>query len=70
MEVHKEFGNGFLESVYQEALGREFLIQGIPYEKELELDIIYKGYKLEKHYFADFICYNKIIVELKAVDHI
>jgi GxxExxY protein len=43
-------------------------LQNIPYEREVELNIIYKGYKLEKYYFADFICYNKIIIELKSVD--
>jgi GxxExxY protein len=67
MEVHRELGNGFLEPVYQEALVREFFLQSIPYEKEVELNILYKGFKLEKRYFADFICYDNIIVELKSV---
>jgi GxxExxY protein len=70
MEVHKELGMGFLEPVYQEALAHEFALQSIPYEREIKLSIIYKGYKLHKQYFADFICYNNIILELKAVSSI
>ena len=66
-EVHKELGNGFLEAVYQEALELEFKNQNIPYEREKLLPITYKGKLLEKEYYADFICYGKIVVELKAV---
>lgn len=66
-EVHNELGNGFLEPVYQEALEEEFKSQGIPYEREKLLPNIYKGKKLSKEYFADFLYYNEIIVELKAV---
>ena len=67
MEVHKELGNGFLEAVYQEALSIEFENQGIPYEREKLLPVTYKGKQLNKEYYADFVCYGKIIVELKAV---
>ena len=67
MEVHNELGNGFLEPVYQEALEEEFKIQQIPYKREQLLPILYKGKKLNKEYYADFVCYNKIIVELKCV---
>lgn len=67
MEVHNELGNGFLEPVYQEALEEEFKIQGIPYVREKLLPVIYKGKQLKKEYFADFVCYDDIIVELKAV---
>ena len=67
MEVHKELGHGFLEAVYQEALAIEFQKQGIPFEKEKLLNIYYKDVKLNKHYSADFICYNNIVVELKAI---
>ena len=70
MEVHKELGNGFLEPVYQEALEEEFKLQHIPYEREKLLNIIYKGKKLTKEYFADFVCYGNIIVELKAVTNL
>ena len=66
-EVHKELGNSFLEAVYQEALELEFKNQNIPYEREKLLPITYKGKLLEKEYYADFICYGKIVVELKAV---
>ncbi len=67
MEVHKELGYGFLEAVYQEALEIEFQKQGIPYEREKLLTISYKDIKLKKRYSADFVCYDKIIVELKAL---
>ena len=67
LEVHNELGCGFLEPVYQEALEKEFQIQSIPYEREKLLPVVYKGEKLNKEYFADFICYNEIIVELKSV---
>lgn len=70
MEVYNQLGHGFLESVYQEALEREFKIRGIPYEREKELTIIYKGEVLTQKYKADFVCYGKIIVELKAVSDI
>lgn len=64
--IHKELGNGFLEAVYQEALEIEFKSKNIEFEREKELTIIYKGIELKKKYYADFFCYNKIIVELKA----
>lgn len=67
MEVFNQLGHGFLEAVYQEALEREFKSRGIPYEREKDLTIYYKGEPLEQTYKADFICYEDIIVELKAV---
>ena len=67
MEVHKELGPGFLEAVYQEAFELELQKQNIPYEREKVLNIFYKGMKLRKRYEADFVCYDKIIVELKAL---
>jgi len=67
MAVHKEMGCGFLEAVYQEALEQEFCFQRIPYKREVPLPIYYKGELLSKSYIADFVCYDKIIVELKAV---
>ena len=67
MEVHNELGNGFLEPVYQEALEEEFKIQGILYVREKLLPVMYKGKQLKKEYYADFVCYDDIIVELKAV---
>ena len=70
MEVHKELGCGFLEAVYQEALELVFLEINIPYKKEKELTINFKGKKLIKTYLADFVCYEKIILELKSVAEI
>lgn len=70
MMVHKELGAGFLEDVYQEALELEFQERGIPYEREVTLHIAYKGKHLKKFYKADFICYGKIIVELKALSEL
>jgi len=68
--VHKALGSGFLEAVYQEALEKEFTTQAIPYQKEVKLDLYYNDIKLNKIYRADFICYDKIIVEIKAVSHV
>ena len=67
-EVHKELGPGLLEKVYQEALEKELRMQGIPFEREKHFNISYKGEALDQMYIADFVCYDKIIVELKAVD--
>jgi GxxExxY protein len=68
MEVHKELGCGFLEPVYQEALEIVFKKNGIPYQREKELSIMFCGELLKKTYNADFVCYNKIILELKALN--
>ncbi len=70
MEVHSELGSGFLEAVYQEALSIVFDKNKIPYEREKTLNILFKKRILKKHYSADFYCYNKIIVELKAVNNL
>lgn len=67
MEVYYSMGIGFLEPVYQEALGMEFSRRGIPFKRECELDIYYKGTKLVKKYVADFVCFGQVIVELKMV---
>lgn len=66
MEVHKKLGSGFLESVYSEALEIEFKTAGIPYEKEKKLPVFYDDKPLNKYFRADFVCYNSIIIELKA----
>ncbi|MBA4408487.1 MAG: GxxExxY protein [Odoribacter sp.] len=70
IEVHNQLGNGFLEAVYQEALEYEFELQNIPSVREYPLQIRYKDKILEKEYIPDFICYSKIIVELKAVSEL
>lgn len=69
-EVHRQLGCGFLERVYQEALEREFQLKNIPYEREKTIPIIYKGHTIAEPYRADFVCYGKIIVELKAVQEL
>lgn len=66
MKVHAELGCGFLESVYQEALEKQFFKDGIPYVREKLLKIQFDGETLKKTFKADFVCYDKIIVELKA----
>ena len=69
-EVHKELGCGFLEKVYQDALEIEFKERGIPYEREKHITIQYKGQVIDHDYYADFVCYGDIIVELKAVSEL
>ena len=66
-EVHRELGPGFLEIVYQDALEIEFKRRNIPYQRECELSIFYKEIKLKRTFHADYVCYEKIIVETKAV---
>lgn len=68
LEVHKELGCGFLEKVYQDALEIEFRNSGIPYEREKQIKVQYKGETLMHDYYADFVCYESIIIELKAVE--
>ena len=70
IEVQKILGTGFQEPIYQEALALEFNARNIPFEREEELTINYKGIELNKKYYADFVCFGKIILELKTVDHI
>ena len=66
MEVHKQLGHGFLESVYQEALELELISRNIPFNREVKLNIYYKEHTLQQYYMADFICYDKFILELKV----
>ena len=68
--VYNKLGHGFLETVYQEALEIEFQRRNIPYEREKELKIVYDGVELKQTYKADFVCYGKVIVELKAVSEL
>ncbi len=67
MEVHKELGCGFLEAVYQEALSLELRSRQIPFQAQAQVQISYKGQTLQKSYQPDFICFDNIIVELKAL---
>ena len=66
-EVYKTLGSGFLEAVYQEALAQEFRLQNIPFAEQCELKLQYKNIPLHQTYKPDFICFDKIIVEIKAV---
>jgi len=66
-DVYREMGCGFLEAVYQECLEKEFRDRDLPFEAQKELNLSYKGEPLAQIYKPDFVCYDKIIVELKAV---
>ncbi len=66
MDVYYKLGEGFLEPVYQEALAYEFGLRGVAFEEQKKLPIMYKDHQLNKGYFADFLCYGQIIVEIKA----
>lgn len=68
MEVYNELGPGFLEAVYQEAMEIELGLREILNVPQQELQVYYKGRPLKKKYNADFVCYGKIIVELKAIE--
>jgi GxxExxY protein len=67
MEVHSELGAGFLEAAYQEALGIEFQLRNVPFQPQCPLRIMYKGRALEKTYCADFLCFDRVVVEIKAL---
>ncbi|MBP7829390.1 MAG: GxxExxY protein [Kiritimatiellae bacterium] len=66
-EVYKEKGNGFLEAAYQECLSMEFADQEIPFVEQPRLGLTYKGRKLKQAYEPDFLCFDEIILEIKAV---
>lgn len=66
-EVYKDKGSGFLEAVYQECLEIEFTEQNIPFMAQPRLKLEYKGRLLKQNYIPDFICFDKIIIEIKAV---
>ena len=70
MEVHKILGKGFNEIVYKEALQYEFIKNNIPFEREKEYRIEYKDIVLSKHYFADFVVFDEIILEIKAISQL
>src|SRR5437899_655659 len=70
MEVYNELGPGFLEPVYQEALSLELAARRIPFAPQKELHVFYKGRQLEKSYIADFLVFNQVIVEIKAIERL
>ena len=67
MEVSNQLGCGFLEAVYQEALGIELAERAIPHVPQKRIQISYKGRVLSKEYIADFLCHDRIVVEIKAI---
>jgi GxxExxY protein len=67
MEVSNQLGRGFLEAVYQEALEIELDARLIPHVPQKRIEISYKGRVLNKEYIADFLCYDQIVVEIKAI---
>ena len=69
-EVYREMGCGFLEAVYQECLAKEFMKKKIPFRSQIELLLNYKGELLVQTYKPDFVCYEKIILEIKVVKDI
>jgi GxxExxY protein len=70
MDVYNTLGPGFAEPVYQEAFGIEMVDRHLPIKAQQELVILYKGKPLQKTYLADFVAYDKIIIEIKALDQL
>ena len=69
-KVHELLGPGFSEAIYQDALEKELRERHIPYEREKEISVYYKGEPLKSFFKADFVCYGTIIVELKATSEL
>ena len=69
-KVHRALGSGFLEAVYDEALKKEFMKSQIPFKSQVKLKVFYEGEQLKKYYIADFICYDKIILEIKSINQV
>ena len=70
MEVHRELGYGFLEAVYEDALEVELLLRKIPFLRQCPIPVLYKSEKLKSFYRCDFLCYEEVIVELKALSNL
>ena len=70
MEVHRELGKGHNEVIYKDALEIEFRRQGLPFKRELQYELTYKGVILPHNYFADFVVLDKIILEVKAIEQL
>ncbi|WP_456424008.1 GxxExxY protein [Lutibacter sp.] len=70
IKIHKKIGTGFKEAVYTEILQKELEKRNIPFEKDKKLQLYYDGVALSKHCTADFVCYNKIIIQVKSVNSI
>ncbi|MCC5840754.1 MAG: GxxExxY protein [Opitutales bacterium] len=69
-EVYNEKGNGFLEAVYQECLAIELGLRGVPFVEKPRLHLEYKGHPLKQEYEPDFLCFDEILLEIKAVKHL
>ncbi len=69
-EVYKEMGCGFLESVYEECLAIELELQRIPFREQVELPLVYKQRQLKKAFQPDFVCFDKVVVEIKAASNL
>jgi GxxExxY protein len=67
MEVHSELGHGFLEPVYHDAICHELELRGIPYRHEVVFPIFYKGVRMKSTYRADLVCFEGVVVEIKAI---
>ena len=65
--VHRCLGDGFLEAVYHEALTIELARRGVPFERQVAIPVTYRGMKLRCSYRADLVCFDEVIVELKAL---
>jgi len=70
MTVHKSLGCGFLESVYQEAIEKTFTKNKLPYKRQQKMKILFEGVELTKYFIADFVCFDKVILEIKACEYI
>jgi GxxExxY protein len=68
IEVHKTLGRGHSEVIYKDALEIEFYNRQIPFSREQKFDVYYKGILLPHHYYADFVVFNAIILEVKAIE--
>jgi GxxExxY protein len=67
IEVHRQLGCGFLEAAYQQAFAIEMAARDIPFAKEVEMPVLYKGQSLQATYRADFFCFDSVVVEVKAL---
>lgn len=70
IEVHRELGPGFLEPLYQEALEIELAHRAIPFSAQVPLQVEYKGRALRHQYIPDLVCYDRVVVELKALERL